>query len=134
MNNTVGDGTTTAIVLTNEIFQAYKKYEDTIYQLYRLPRQLTNALDDIIDEIVVNVKESAKPVDPSDYDSIYHLAYVSSNGNDEISSNIAKAYSEVVTPSIKIKDSPSNKSYIELVKGFEFPANLIHEIFVRNQL
>ena len=133
MNNTVGDGTTTAIVLTNAIFQEYKRYENDIYELYRLPRQLTQAWDTIVDKIVEKVRAAATPVDPSDYDSIYHLAYVSSNGNHEISTNIAKAYSEISTPSIKIKDSPTNKSYVEMVKGFEFPANLIHEIFVRNQ-
>ena len=133
MNNTVGDGTTTAIVLTNEIFKAYKKYQADIVDLYRLPRQLTAALDDVVNDIVKRVETAASPVDPTDYDMIYHLSYVSSNGNVDISNNIAKAYSEVVTPSIKIKDSPTNRSYIETVKGFEFPANLIHEIFVRNQ-
>src|SRR5699024_7751582 len=113
MNNTVGDGTTTVIALTNALFEIYRSQEKKLYSLYRLPRELTKTLDSVVDEIVEEIKKRAQPLDPDNYDKIYNLAYVVSNGNKEVSSQIAKVYTESKTPVIKLKDSPTNKSYIE---------------------
>ena len=133
MNNTVGDGTTTAICLTNAIYQEYSRSKADLYKLYRLPRQFTQTWDKVVSEIIDRVNGYAKPIDPEDYDTIYHLAYVSSNGNHEIADNIAKTYKEAHSPAIKMKDSPTNKSYITSVEGFEFPTNCIDNCYVRNQ-
>lgn len=133
MNNTVGDGTTTAIVLSNALFNRYKERSGALYTLYRLPRQFTQMWDTVIDDIIKRVKESAVVVNPNDYDTIYNIAYVTSNGNHEISNAIARTYEESKSPSIKMKDSPTNKSYIQPINGFDFPANLISDAFVRNE-
>ena len=133
MNNTVGDGTTTVIALTNALFEIYRSQEKKLYSMYRLPRELTKTLDSVVDEIVEEIKKRAQPLDPVDYDKIYNLAYVVSNGNKEVSSQIAKVYTESKTPVIKLKDSPTNKSYIESVEGFSFPTNAIDSIYVTNE-
>lgn len=133
MNNTVGDGTTTAIALTNALFDRYKAQKNSLDTLYRLPRQFTYAWDSVVEELCERIQEKAIPVDPEDYDTIYNIAYVTSNGNKEISENIARVYKEVKSPSIKQKDSPTNKSYIEAIDGYDFPANLISDAFIRNQ-
>lgn len=133
MNNTVGDGTTTVIALADALYDSYEMYRNEIEVLYRLPREFNSALDNIIHKICDGIKELATPIDPKDFDTIYNIAYVTSNGSDEISKNIAETYQNVETPSIKLKDSPTNKSYISPINGFEFPANLINEAYVRNQ-
>lgn len=133
MNNTVGDGTTTAIALTNSMYQLYKKHEDEYKKFYRLPRQFTRAWNNVVTRIVEKVKVMATSIDPEDYDTIYHLAYISANGNEEIAEAFAKTYKEAKSPAIKMKDSPTNKSYIEAVDGFEFPTNTIDPVYVRNQ-
>lgn len=133
MNNTVGDGTTTAIALTSALFAAYKARQLELDTLYRLPRQFNNAWDEVISEITRRIQEKAAPLDPEDYDTIYRIAYVTSNGDKEISEAIAKVYSDAKSPSIKQKDSPTNKSYISPINGFDFPANLISDAYVRNQ-
>ena len=133
MNNTVGDGTTTVIALTNALFQRYRNQEKSLYSLYRLPRELTKCLDSVVEEIVQNVQERAQPLDPTNYDKVFNLAYVVSNGNKELSSQIAKVYAESKSPVIKLKDSPTNRSYIEAVEGFSFPANAIDSIYVTNE-
>lgn len=133
MNNTVGDGTTTAIVLANALFGRYKERKGALYTLYRLPRQFTQAWNDSIEDIIKRVNEQAVMIEPNDYDTIYNIAYVTSNGNAEISEAIAKTYHESKSPSIKMKDSPTNKSYISPINGFDFPANLISDAFVRNE-
>ena len=133
MNNTVGDGTTTAITLTNNLFARYEKYKDGIGTLYRLPRQLTAALDEVVGNLKSRVESKAKEIDPEDYDTIYNIAYVVSNGNKDISTAIAAAYRDAKSPAIKIKDSSNNTSYLQQVNGFEFPTNVIDVCYVRNQ-
>lgn len=133
MNNTVGDGTTTVIALTNVLFQRYRNREKSLYSLYRLPRELTKCLDSVVEEIIEQIQKRAQPLDPTDYDKVFNLAYVVSNGNKEVSSQIAKVYAESKSPVIKLKDSPTNRSYIEAVEGFSFPANAIDSIYVTNE-
>lgn len=133
MNNTVGDGTTTAIALTNAMFNRYQSRRGNIETLYRLPRQFANAWDEVIEDVIKRVKEKAKTISSDNYDEIYNIAYVTSNGNAEISKNIADTYKIAKSPAIKEKDSPTNKSYISAINGFDFPANLISDAFVRNE-
>lgn len=133
MNNIVGDGTTTAVVLARNMFRRYRDAERFISSLYRMPRTLVKTWDSVVAEINEKVMQEAQQIDPSDYNTIYNLAYVTSNGNEEISDAIAKTYQESKSPSIKQKDSPTNKSYISKIDGFDFPANLINDIYVRNQ-
>lgn len=133
MNNTVGDGTTTAIDLTDALFREYTISKGLFETLYRLPRQFTSAWDEVINEIIDRVKSKSIQIDSSDYDTIYNIAYVVSNGNKEISENIAKVYSEVTNPTIRQKDSPTNKSYISRINGYDFPTNMITDAYVRNE-
>lgn len=133
MNNTVGDGTTTVIALTNALFKRYRSIENRLQPLYHLPRQLTKTWDDVTNEIVSLIQKEATPLDPEDYERVYNLAYVVSNGNVDISTEIAKVYQQSKTPAIKLKDSPTNKSYIEAVNGFAFPTNAIDSVYVNNE-
>lgn len=133
MNNTVGDGTTTAIVLANAIFERYQSKKNALYTMYRLPRQFVQTWDKVIADLTEQVKNQSVMIDPEDYDAIYNIAYVTSNGNHEISEAMASVYRDSKSPSIKMKNSPTNKSYIAPINGFDFPANLISDAFVRNQ-
>ena len=134
MNNTVGDGTTTAIALTNHILNAYENSsKNSLNKLYRMPRELTKAWDEVIQTICDKVNSKAKPIDPEDYDTIYNIAYVTSNGNEEVSKAVAETYKEAKSPAIKMKDSPTNKSYIKSIDGFEFPTNAIDNCYVKNE-
>lgn len=132
MNNTVGDGTTTVIVLTSKMFNRFQNQQVVLESNYRLPRQLTHAWDQVIEELIQRIYASATPLDHTDYDKLYHLAYVVSNGNDAVSRDIAKIYQESPTPAIKMKDSPTNKSYIQKVDGFAFPTNAIDSVYTQN--
>lgn len=130
LNNSVGDGTTTSIVLTNYLFQIYKNKKDELEVLYRLPKTFINTWNQTIDEIIGKLSSYAKPVTN---DEIYHIAYVSSNGNEEVSKTIAGIYKECSSPVIKEKDSPTNKTYIEAINGYELPTNLISDAYIRKE-
>lgn len=133
MNNSVGDGTTTAIALTAAMFKNYRAKKGTISSLYRLPREFNRAWDTIISSIVDEIEKRAVAITEDDYDKIHQLAYVTSNGNEDISEQITNIYRETMTPCIKQKDSPTNESYVVSVDGFEFPTNMISDAYVKNQ-
>lgn len=133
MNNIVGDGTTTAIALTTALFNRYENQKQALSTLYRLPRQFTKVWDNVIEDLQKRIMDQAIPIDPKDHDTIYNIAYVTSNGNEEVSEAVAKVYVEAEAPYIKQKDSPTSESYIEMVNGFNFPANLLSEAYTRNQ-
>lgn len=132
MNNTVGDGTTTAIVLTNHMFNKYMEHRNQLSNLYRLPRTFTKIWDTAMGEVIELIKSYGNMINLEGND-ILDVAYIASNGNDEISNNIASVYRQSKSPVIKLKNSPTNKSYIEAIKGFEFPANLIDEAYCKNE-
>ncbi len=132
VNNTVGDATTTVICLTNALFNRYQGIKDYFDGLYRLPRHFTKAWDEVVAELIEYVKQHTTQIDPNDWNTIYNLAYVVSNGNAEVSKAIADTYQAVQCPNIKEKDSPTNKSYISPINGFDFPAHLIADAFARN--
>lgn len=133
MNNTVGDGTTTAIALTNALFSKYEEKKNVMSSFYRLPRTFVEVWDDCIKTVCEEIQKKSKPINPRDYDTIYNIAYVTSNGNHEISDAVAKIYQECDSPSIKEKASPTNKCYVENINGFEFSGRLIDTAFVRNE-
>jgi 60 kDa chaperonin 1 len=133
LNNSVGDGTTTAIVFANNLFQTYEQYKSPLKSLYRLPREFTKAWDECVAEIIEGIKKSATFIEPGDTDSIYRIAYVTSNGDAEVSQNIADIYKKTQTASIRQKDSPTNKSYVQPITGFEFKANLIDEAYAKSE-
>ena len=133
LNNTVGDGTTTAIVMTNMLFNIYREHKNIISKYARLPRRFTKEWDRAISDVVELIESYATPIDPSDFESMYNLCNVVSNGDHEVSTSIANVYRESTTPTIKLKPSPTTKSYIEAISGFDFPADLIDQIYVRNE-
>lgn len=133
LNNTVGDGTTTAIVFASCLYNKYNHNKNFIKSTYRLPRTFIQVWDKVIEDLTNEIKKNSTAIDPTDYNTIYNIAYVTSNGNDEISKNIADTYAKTNYPVIKRKDSPTNKSYITPVVGFEFPANLIDEKYIRSE-
>lgn len=133
LNNQVGDGTTSVVVLTDLLFRKYQEGKNIIDTYYRLPRSFINTWDSVIQSTIDKINHYATPLDSSDYDKIYNLSYVASNGNHEISKNIADTYQAIPSPSIKLKNSPTNKSYITPIIGFEFPTNLIDEGYARNE-
>ena len=130
LNNSVGDGTTTSIVLTNYLFQIYENKKKYLSTLYRLPKTFVSIWDSLIGEIIERVESFAKPISNDD---IFHIAYISSNGNKEVSETIAGIYRECSSPVIREKDSPTNKTYVKAIHGYELPMNLVSDAYIRNE-
>jgi chaperonin GroEL (HSP60 family) len=84
----VGDGTTSAIILSaiifNALVEASKKYAISDNELIS---QLQNAVGEAIKIIEANKKETT-------IDDIYRIAMIATNGNTEVAANIKNIYAE----------------------------------------
>lgn len=83
----VGDGTTSAVVLSNIVYRELLKFEesDTKYNPYELIRTLNNISDRVADMIRSNGKEF-------DADTAYSIASISTNGDEFMSSLLRDIY------------------------------------------
>jgi chaperonin GroEL len=120
--STAGDGTTTAIVLTQALIHAATKQE-------------TNDMTGMIREI----QEAAKYVDselkkraiPVTGETMYHVATVSANNDAEIGKLIADAYSQVNY--VSVQDSKDHTTYSEIVEGMKVDRGYSSRFFVTDQ-
>lgn len=76
---TVGDGTTSAVLLSNYIFQELNK---GVFEKYH-PSTILAALNNVVNDIKERIMKNAKPAELEDF---YDIAMISSDGNEEISS------------------------------------------------
>lgn len=83
---TVGDGTTSAVLLSNEIFKAMCNAETSI-SAYSIMRLFKEIVDDMIAEIRSNKRECT-------LDDIYDISMIATNGNTEVASSIRKIYEQ----------------------------------------
>ena len=82
----VGDGTTSAILLCNEIFESFynNKYINSI-----APSEVIKQFNKATEEIKKRIELMSKPCT---LDDIYDIAYISTNGNEEIAGTIKAIY------------------------------------------
>ena len=81
-----GDGTTSAVILSSEIFNQMIKLEDK-YTPYTIIREFQSAVDDIKEEILRHTKEF-------DAEMAYKISMISTNGNEEVSNIIKDIYTK----------------------------------------
>lgn len=81
---TVGDGTTSAIILSKYIFDEFMKLETDL-----TPFEIIEKFKSCVGEIKELIESKTQEITP---EIIYHIAYVSTNGNEEVASNIKYIY------------------------------------------
>lgn len=97
---TVGDGTTSAVILSSLIFDNIIELENSGYQA----KDILNAIEAVTEDVKNRLKAKAKPLT---IDDVYDIAMISTNGNTFISETLKEIYEEFgtgvfidVTPSI----------------------------------
>lgn len=83
---TVGDGTTSAIMLSSLIFNNISQIEES----YK-PSEIINTLHKIVNDIKEKIKSTAEDLTVQ---SVYDIAMISTNGNKYISKSLADIYEE----------------------------------------
>lgn len=119
----VGDGTTSAVILSSLI---YDELLDIMKQYKLPPRKLVKTFKEIVDLCEKNILKNAKAID---YDDIYNICMISTNGNESISNMVTSVYKEYGT-NINIDVSISNdqdtkiKEYdgLTIEQGYSDPA------------
>jgi chaperonin GroEL len=109
-NETVGDGTTTTLVLLENIFLSGLKLVDEGYNPIKLKNDITN-----ITNKIVSTLETLKLKTTDTF--LYNIASVSS-GSTEIGKLLSDAY--LKTPNLKLLESKSNTSSYIIMPGYSF--------------
>lgn len=111
----VGDGTSSVVVMSSIIFdalvEAAKDDSTTHPNPYETMRRFKKAVDDISAEIRALGRECT-------LDDIYDIAYISSNGNDEVASTLRDIYKEYgMNVFIDVSASTNENTYVKSYNG-----------------
>lgn len=136
LNYTVGDGTTTAMVSTNSIYQAYMKNKDFFTSKMVLPRDVIKVFNNIKNELIEMIQDAATPIKNLDADTlgdiIRDIVYVSSNADDEITDIISDLYKKFKYPAIISEIAKDGVTKVEIVEGYKSGVVLLDKLFANN--
>ncbi len=121
-----GDGTTTATVLAQAIFNAGLKNVTGGAN----PMDLKRGIDKAVRVVVDHLKEMSQEVG-DDYDKIKSVALISANGDEEIAEAIADAMKAVKLHGvITIEEAKGIETTVEKVEGMQFDRGFISPYFI----
>tara|TARA_R110000744_G_scaffold203446_3_gene322328 strand:+ start:36904 stop:38550 length:1647 start_codon:yes stop_codon:yes gene_type:complete len=125
--NVAGDGTTTAIVLTEAIVQAGMKWIKPYHNVTDIVRYIREDSEVILENIK---KRSLEVTD----DMLKDIAAISANNDYELGDIIAKAYQQVGKDGIvTVEKSQTDKTYSEVTNGIRIDRGWTSPMFVNDQ-
>lgn len=120
-----GDGTTTATVLAQAIFQEGNKFVTAGAN----PMELKRGIDKAVQKIVVALQKSAKQV--TNKKEIEQIATISANYDDTIGKQIADAMERVGQDGvITVEEAKGTESELSIVEGMQFDRGYLSPYFV----
>ncbi len=124
----VGDGSTSSVVAARHLLNTLVKYtkENKVRS-----KVLLDDLKYVTELLVEEIQRSNKRVDmEGDFQEVYDLAHISTNGNDEIATLLQQAYQETRSTSIQYAKSRSSKNELEVIEGYQSKIAFLDPIFV----
>lgn len=123
-----GDGTTTAVLLTQAIFAEGLKYIESGAN----PVDLKRGIDIAVDKVVEYLKTIRQTI--STKNQITQIATISANGDEKIGNLISDAMEQVGKDGAIIVDSlyKDRATEMEVVQGYQFDKGFIHPYLVTN--
>lgn len=132
LNYAVGDGTTSAIIATNQIYKAATEQIPSMNNIRS--RDLIAAFTVVKDKLVKKIQEEATPItDENLGDIIEKIVNISSNGDEFITRIITDAYKELKYPSIHTEKSDTSQTYYEITTGYPSKVRITDAIYVNNE-
>jgi chaperonin GroEL len=126
-NDSAGDGTTTATVLAQAIFNAGIKNVAAGAN----PMDLKRGVDRAVAHVVANLKKMAKPI--SKAEEIQQVASISANNDNEIGDMIANAMEKVGKDGvITVEEAKGTLDEVKTVEGMQFDRGYLSPYFVTN--
>lgn len=128
-NESAGDGTTTATVLTQAIYNQSLKMLSAGANSNLMRRGMEAAANEVVKYLQVHAVDVA-----GDLDKIEHIATVSANNDPYVGKLIRDAVEVVGNDGIiTIDESKSTETYVDVSKGFQFDRGYLSPYFVTNQ-
>ncbi|NIK74711.1 chaperonin GroEL [Thermonema lapsum] len=125
--DSAGDGTTTATVLTQAIFNAGLKYVAAGAN----PMDLKRGIDKAVEAVVAHLKKQSKTIDNSK--EIAQVATISANNDSEIGKMIADAMEKVGKDGvITVEEAKGTETEVKVVEGMQFDRGYLSPYFVTN--
>jgi chaperonin GroEL len=125
--DTAGDGTTTATVLTQAIFNAGIKNVAAGAN----PMELKRGIDKAVKKVVENLKAQSKNINTSK--EIAQVATISANNDEEIGNMIANAMDKVGKDGvITVEEAKGTETEVKTVEGMQFDRGYLSPYFVTN--
>ncbi|MGB2821122.1 MAG: chaperonin GroEL [Phycisphaerae bacterium] len=126
-SDVAGDGTTTAVVLAEEIMAEGLKNVTAGAN----PMALKRGVDMAVEAAVGSIAQQARKV--RNNDDLRNVATVSSNWDSDIGKLIAQAFDEVGTDGvITVEEGKSIANELEIVEGMQFDKGFISAYFITN--
>jgi len=126
-NDIAGDGTTTATVLAQAIVREGAKSVAAGMN----PMDLKRGIDIAVAAVVKDIEKRAKKVSSSS--EVAQVGTISSNGDSQIGSMIAKAMQKVGNEGvITVEEAKAMETEVEIVEGMQFDRGYISPYFVTN--
>ncbi len=132
LNSKVGDGTTTAIVAANKFIKEFRTLVDDIRKdkksMFHNLRQadLLKAINETANNIINELKSEDRVKHIQTPDDVYKIAYISTNGNAEVSELIKKIYEETSNPNIHVSLNVGGETRYEIENGYKLDAKLLN--------
>ena len=125
--NTAGDGTTTAIVLTEALVKAGQKY----IKDGENPIQVIRQVRELGEKVLKKIKQES--IEVTD-DMLKDIATISANNDEEIGEIIAKAYKEVGRDGIvTVERSQTDETFAEVTNGIKVDRGWTSPMFINDQ-
>jgi len=125
--NSAGDGTTTAIVLTEALVKAGEKFLKPEHNITEVVKNIKKTTEDVIDRL----KRNSRKVTPS---MLKDVATISSNNDSELGEIISEAYKKVgINGIVTIENSQNHETYATVTNGIKIDRGYTSQMFITNQ-
>lgn len=129
IEKTVGDGTSSVVVMSSLIFDALNEASisgEFGYDPYETMRLFKKCVDIISEKIRSNGR-------PCTLDDIYNIAYISTNGNKEVAEQIYQIYKEYgMSVFIDVSASTNENTYVKTYNGITIDAGYSDPAMINN--
>ena len=127
-NDDAGDGTTTSTLLAWAMIDKGLLCLKSDSKLN--PVQIKRGMERAVKDVVLRLKEQATPIN-DDMKKIRDVAIISSNNDKEMGNIIGDAFDKIgLNGTIKVQESHSNDTYIDIVAGTQFNSGYASPYFV----
>ena len=124
---TVGDGTTSAVILSSLIFDALVKLEK---ECNIQPATLVKSLNNVVSDIQDHIRSTAHEITIQD---VYDIAMISTNGNEEISGYLKEIYEDFgMNVFIDVSPSTTNQTVVKSYDGMTLNTGYCDSCYVTN--